>query len=82
MQDGQQFFGGQQAVGDLAAEIQADHARDGLRRENPADLRAGKPEHVAEIEREQRQPRSPDQVLEEHHHGQARRGGGHDRGAL
>ena len=39
---------------------------------------AGEAEHVAEVEREQRQPRSPDQVLEEHHHGEARRGGGHD----
>ena len=39
---------------------------------------AGEPEHVAEIQRQQRQPRAPDQVLEEHHHGKSCRGGGHD----
>ena len=39
VQHGQQLFGGEQAVGDLAAEVQTEHARDGLRRENPADLR-------------------------------------------
>ena len=78
VQQRQQLLGGHQAVGDLAAEVQPEDARDRLRREDPADLAAGEPEHVAEIERQQRQPRSPDQVLEEHHHGEARRGGGHD----
>ena len=57
---------------------EADDAGDSRRGEDPADLRAGEPEHVAEIERQQRQPRSPDEVFEEHHHREARRCGRHD----
>ena len=71
--DRQQLFGGHQPVGSLAADKQRDDAGDRLRREDPADLCAREMQDVAEIERQQRQPRAPDHVLEEHHR-EARRG--------
>jgi hypothetical protein len=74
MTERQELFGGDPAIRGLSAGKQSDDARDRLRGENPADLTAGELQHVGQVEREQRQPRSPDDVLQEHHDGEPCRG--------
>ena len=42
--------------------------RDGRRAVGEPDLRAGEPQRLAEVRPHRDEPRSPDEVLEEHHH--------------
>ena len=44
------------------------HVRRGIRHR----VRHGEAEHVAQVEREQREPRAPDDVLEKHHRAETR----------
>ena len=67
MQDGEQPFGGEEAVGDHADEEGRDHRRDGRCAEHEADLLALERERAAEVGAERHRPCPPDEVLEEHH---------------
>src|SRR5439155_13934967 len=79
MQDREQLLSGEEAIGEDAHEERRHDGGNGRRRVRPADLRAAEVQRRAEVGPHGDEPRPPDEVLEQHHHGQPYVGPGHVR---
>ena len=71
MEDGEDFLGGEEAVGNEADEEGGDHSADGGGSGGEADLGAREVESLTEEGAEGDVPCAPDEVFEKHHEAEA-----------
>src|SRR6185295_10698016 len=70
MAEGEEFFGVEPAIGDLAGDEGGEEGADGGDGEEPARVDGGDAKIARQISIEEREPCAPDGVLEEHHDGE------------
>jgi len=71
VQDGEQPFRGEEAISDDADEKRGDERGDGRSPVGEPNLAISEPKRLSEVRPHSHKPGAPDEVLEEHHDGQA-----------